>query len=187
WAQRHHGGRWRHWASDKEATSDLALHAAVGALEDAKVSAQTLDLIVVATFTSDHRMPSTASRVQAALRTKAKSLQSATGRSGFIDAMWVATSLMRQWGLSRVLVVAADIISRLSDPKDFLPQTVFGDAGAAVLLTWHDEPGVGVSAFATGSDGDIGDYVLVPAGGSRLALTSDRLSSGQQYWLVWFS
>lgn len=186
WAQHHHGGKWRHWVESDEATSDLALRAARGALDDAGVLPAMLDLVIVSTFTSDHRMPSTASRVQAGLQTSAKFLQLDSACTGFIDAMWVATSLMRQHKLGKVLIVAADILSRLSDPKDFLPQTVFGDGGAAAVLEWHDDPDCGVSAFSTGSDGQLGDYVLIPAGGSRLPITKDSIDGGQHYWRLQF-
>lgn len=186
WARRHHGGETRHWAAPEEASSDLALPAAIRALADAGVDAAELDLIVVSTFTSDHPLPPTAARLQAALETPAKFLQIDAACTGFVDAMWVASSLMRQFGLRHVLVVAADVLSRLSHPRDYLPQTVFGDAGGAVVLKWQADPEVGVFAFSTGSDGILGDYVAIPAGGSRYPLTPERIAAGDHHWQLRF-
>jgi 3-oxoacyl-[acyl-carrier-protein] synthase-3 len=186
WAQRHHGGDARYWADPEDATSDLALAAAAKALDDARMESSDLDLIVVSTFTSDHPLPSTASKVQAGLRSKAKFLQIDAACSGFIDAMWVASSLMRQHGYKNVLLVAGDILSRLSHPREYLPQTVFGDAAGAVVLTWQDDPSLGLFEFSTGSDGMLGDYVLIPGGGSRAPLTPARIAAGEQYWRLKF-
>lgn len=186
WASRHHGGNTRYWAAPEDATSDLALAAAVKALDDARMRASDLDLIVVSTFTSDHPLPSTASKVQAGLRSNAKFLQIDAACSGFIDAMWVASSLMRQHGYKSVLVVSGDILSRLSHPREYLPQTVFGDAAGAVVLTWQDDPSLGLFQFSTGSDGMLGDYVTIPGGGSRTPLTSARIAAGDHYWRLQF-
>lgn len=186
WAFTHHGGRFRHWAAVGEATSDLAIRASVNALEDARISATELDLIVVATFTSDHRVPSTAARVQAGLGSKAKFLQIDAACTGFIDAMWVASNLMRQQKLQRVLVVAADILSRLSRPNDYLTQSVFGDAAGAVVLTWRNDPTMGMFDFSTGSDGNLADYVLAAGGGSRLPLTAENMAEGAHFWQLKF-
>lgn len=186
WAQRHHGGGVRHWAEPGEATSDLALAAAARALQDAGIEAGALDLIVLSTFTSDHPLPSTASKVQAGLACSAKFLQIDAACSGFIDGMWVASSLMRQHGYKTVLVVSGDILSRLSDPGGYLPQTVFGDAAGAVVLTWQDDPSVGLFHFCTGSDGQLGDFVKIPGGGSRAPLTPASLLAGEQHWRLKF-
>lgn len=186
WARRHHGGSIRYWADDNEATSDLALAASRRALADADMTAADLDLIVVSTFTSDHPVPSTAARLQAGLAARAKFLQIDAACSGFVDGMWIATSLMRQQGLKTVLVVAADVLSRLSGPQQYLPKTVFGDAAGAVVLTWHDDAAMGVREFSTGSDGQLGDYVLIPSGGSKSALTPARHAAGEQYWKLDF-
>lgn len=186
WAQRNHGGEVRYWADPDEATSDLAIAAAVKALADARLESNDLDLIVVSTFTSDHPLPSTASRVQAGLRTKAKFLQIDAACSGFIDSMWVTASLMRQHGFKAALVVSADILSRLSKPGDYLPQTVFGDAAGAAVLTWQEDPDLGLFQFSTGSDGDLGDYVIIPSGGSRSPLTPARYAEGSHHWQLQF-
>jgi 3-oxoacyl-[acyl-carrier-protein] synthase-3 len=186
WAQRHHGGQTRYWADAEDATSDLALAAAAKALHDARVDASDIDLILVSTFTSDHLLPSSASRVQAGLGSKAKFLQIDAACSGFIDGMWVASGLMRQHGYRCVLLVAGDILSRLSSPGEYLPQTVFGDGAGAVVLTWQDDPAFGLFHFSTGSDGSLGDYVMVPSGGSRSPLTPERLAAGEHHWRLKF-
>jgi 3-oxoacyl-[acyl-carrier-protein] synthase-3 len=186
WALRHHGGCERYWAAEGEATSDLMVPAARRALEDAGLAAAEIELIVLATFTSDHPVPPTAARVQARLGSTAKFVQIDAACTGFIDAMWVACSLMRQHGLGNALVLAGDILSRLSHPSEFLPRTVFGDAAGAAVLAWQDDPQMGVFAFSTGSDGQLADHVLVPAGGSRQPLTPQAHAAGEHFWRLRF-
>jgi 3-oxoacyl-[acyl-carrier-protein] synthase III len=86
WARSHHGGVARHRAADGESTADLAYHAAGRALADAGLQATDLDLIVFATYTSDHALPPSASRLQARLGTSARTLQLHSACTGFVDA-----------------------------------------------------------------------------------------------------
>lgn len=187
WAQRHHGGRLRHWAAAHEATSDLALRASQQALARAGVAAGALDLIVLSTFTSDHKTPSSAARLQAALGSTAKFLQVDSACTGFVDGLWVASSLMRQHDLKHVLVVAADVLSQLSAPQDWLARSVFGDGAGAVVLSRSKDQGRGIQHFVMGADGGLGDHVLLPAGGSRSPLDAERLARGEQHWRLKFS
>jgi 3-oxoacyl-[acyl-carrier-protein] synthase-3 len=186
WALEHHGGRLRHWAAPGEATSDLALQAAHGALAHAGVPAEALDLIVLSTFTSDHRTPSSASRLHAALGCRAKFLQIDAACTGFIDALWIAAGLMRQHRLRHALVAAADVLSRLSDPRDWLSRSVFGDGAGAVVLAAAEGVDAGLREFYLQSDGSLGDLVLQPAGGSRMPHDTDSQRRGDQYWRLQF-
>jgi 3-oxoacyl-[acyl-carrier-protein] synthase III len=187
WARQRHGGRSRRWVAKGQATSDLATEAARRALADARVDAEDVDLILLSTFTGDHRLPTTAGQVQANLKSKAKFLQLDTACTGFIDAALVGTGLLNTAAYHTCLVIAADILSMLHDPRDFLPQTVFGDGAGAVVLRTTPDDGYGFRSFSTGSDGDRGDYVFVPGGGSRAPLQVESLQRGEQYWRFRFS
>jgi len=186
WARSHHGGRLRHVAEPGRATSDLATEAAGRALSDAGRTAAEIDLIVLSTFTGDHRLPQAAGQVQRNLGSVAKFIQVDSACTGFIDALLVAQSLLETRRYRLALVLAADVTSMLSDPRDWLAQSVFGDAAGGVVLAWDDDPARTVH-LSTGSDGDLGDYVLVPAGGSREPLSVEALRAGRHHWRFRFS
>ena len=164
WARRYHGGDRRHVANTEQATSDLALGAAQRALGHAGVTGTDIDLILLATFTGDYQLPQTAGILQSKLSSRAKFLQIDAACSGFIDGLMVADALMSRYPYRRTLLVAADILSRLCDPADHVTQTVFGDGAGAVVLEPCMADEIGFTVFSTGSDGELGEYVFVPAG-----------------------
>lgn len=166
WVRRRHGGGNRHRAAADEATSDLATRAARDALADASVTIDSIDLLVLATCTSDFRMPPSAAVVQMNLGFDGKYLQIDSACTGFIDAIHTATALMATGSYRRSLVVCADVASPWIDPHDWLTQSVFGDGAAAVVLADMREP-AGFSHLRTGSDGAMGHLVRIGAGGSR--------------------
>jgi 3-oxoacyl-[acyl-carrier-protein] synthase III len=183
WVRRHHGGVSRRRAAEGEATSDLATKAARRAICDAGLEAGDLDLIVMATVTSDHRLPPSAALVQANLRSQARYLQLDSACTGFLDSLQVAMGMMRSFGYATVLVVCADTTAFCIDPHDWLTMTVFGDGAAAVVLREVGD-GEGFQSITGGSEGCLGHYVSIPAGGSRRPLTGEEMRSGSQYLKV---
>ena len=123
----------RHATSDQK-TSDLAVAAAQQALECARMTAEELDLIIVATSTPDYTMPATACLVQGRIGAKnATSLDVVNACAGFVYALDVATRYLNT-GMHRALVIGADLGSRLVSFEDRGTCIFFGDgAGAAVL------------------------------------------------------
>lgn len=184
WARAKHGGVSRHRAAPGEATSDLATQAARRALADANIDVadDAVDLIVMSTFTSDHRVPQSAGIVQANLHSTAKFIQIDAGCSGFIDALLVAHGMMETHGYETALVVCADTFVNLNHPRAFMPLTIFGDGAGAVVLRRDDTlSNYGIRAFATGSDGDLGHYVCIPGGGSRMPFSEQILRENLHY------
>jgi 3-oxoacyl-[acyl-carrier-protein] synthase-3 len=186
WARAHHGGQLRHVAAPGQATSDLATGAARAALDDAGLTAADVDLIVLATFTGDHRLPQAAGQVQRNLGSRAKFLQVDSACTGFIDGLLVAHSLLETGAYRRALVLAADVTSMLNDPDDWLQQTVFGDGAGGVVLE-RDGRGCRTLFISTGSDGDLGEYVFVPGGGSRRPVSAEVLRAGLHHWRFRFA
>ncbi len=186
WAQKYHGGRTRYVATT-ESTADLATEAGRRALENAGMTPEELDLIVLATFTGDYRLPQAAGVVQDSLGIKAKFLQIDSACSGFVDGLIVACSMMNAFGYRNSVVIAADVLSMLCNPKDFITQTVFGDGAGAVVLRHCRDGEFGLHGFSTGSDGDLGKYVFVPGGGSRQPLCQEVLDRELHYWQFSFS
>lgn len=183
WARRHHGGVTRHHVAPGEATSDMAIEAARRALLAAGLAAIEPDLIVMATISNDYRLPQAAGMVQAGLGSRAKFVQLDSACSGFVDAVLVAHALMMTQSLDIALVVCADALTSFNDPTKFLPMTVFGDGAGAVVLRRDDRlEECGIRSFSTGSDGELGEYVWIPGGGSKLPLSQEVLDGGLQYW-----
>jgi 3-oxoacyl-[acyl-carrier-protein] synthase III len=143
WIVERTGIRARHFADDGVNSSDLALHAARHALEAAGRSASDLDLIIVATSTPDMVFPSTAAILQAKLGVHgcaAFDLQAVC--SGFVYALAVADSMIRVGAARYVLVVGAEVFSRILDFNDRTTCVLFGDGAGAVVLEASATPGI---------------------------------------------
>ena len=134
----------RRIAAPGEFTSDLAVHAARSALAHAKVDAQSIDLIVLATSTPDNTFPASAVAVQEKLgitRGAAFDLQAVC--SGFVYALATADSLLKSGSFSRALVIGAETFSRLLDWTDRTTCVLFGDGAGAVVLDSQEQPSGG--------------------------------------------
>lgn len=190
WARRKHGAVTRHRVAQGEATSDMATVAAKRALADAEpqLGCRDVELIVLATFTSDYRLPQAAGLVQANLRSRAKFIQVDSACSGFIDALFVTQGLMDVHGYETALVIGADVMTQVNDPERFMALTIFGDgAGAVVLRRDRDRVDRGICSFATGSDGELGSLVWMPAGGSKVPWSQGVLQDRTHYLRFKFS
>ena len=142
WIVQRTGIRERHIAADGELTSDLALNAARAALANARVEAQSIDLIVLATSTPDHTFPATAVTVQAGLGiTHGAAFDLQAVCSGFVYALSVADALLKGGGFKRALVIGAETFSRILDWTDRTTCVLFGDGAGAVVLEAQPQPG----------------------------------------------
>ena len=131
WIVQRTGIRERHIAAPGELTSDLALHAARAALANARVEADSIDLIVLATSTPDQTFPATAVSVQAGLgitRGAAFDLQAVC--SGFVYALSVVDAMLKSGAFKRALVIGAETFSRILDWNDRTPACCSGTAPA---------------------------------------------------------
>ncbi|MGI9203322.1 MAG: beta-ketoacyl-ACP synthase III [Woeseiaceae bacterium] len=163
WIRDRSGIKRRRIAADNEKTSDMALAAANNALASADADVADIDLIVVATTTADKVFPSTACIVQRRLgleRIPAFDINAAC--SGFIYALDVANRFIRTGGASTVLVIGAEIYSRILDWTDRTTCVLFGDGAGAVILQATDDEGI-ISTHIH-SDGKHEELLHVPAG-----------------------
>ena len=186
WARRHHGGVERRRADPSEATSDLATRAATDAINDAGLSIAEIDVLLVATVTSDFRLPPTAAVVQQNLGSTAKFFQLDSACTGFMDAVECAVSLLSSGGYRRAVAVAADTTDPFLAPDDWLGRSVFGDGAAAAVLGSVPD-GYGFGPFISGSEGWLGDLVRITAGGSRQPFKAGCDPRGDQFLRVEFS
>jgi len=152
----------RHWAEPDVGSSELALKAAERAIEAAGIDRQSIDLIIVATSTPDYVFPSTASLVQHKLgitnHCAAFDLQAVC--SGFVYALATADKFIRSGSHKNVLVIGAEVFSRILDFNDRTTCVLFGDGAGAVVLSASDEPGI--LSTAMHADGSHVDILCVP-------------------------
>ncbi len=155
WIRSHTGIRARHIAPDGVQTSDMAVHAARGALEKAKISPRELDYIVVATATPDYfGFPATACIVQDKLGAYgAAAFDVTAGCTGFVYALNVVSSMLEASHGGHALVIGADGLSRITDWNDRSTAVLFGDGAGAAVLSRIDEAGRGCLSFILGADG----------------------------------
>jgi 3-oxoacyl-[acyl-carrier-protein] synthase-3 len=134
----------RRIASENELTSDLALQASLRAVESAGISADEIDLVIVATTTPDQVFPSTACILQDKLGIKncgaAFDMQAVCG--GFVYAMNTADLYIRGGQARTALVVGAEVLSRILDWNDRTTCVLFGDGAGAVVLRASETPGI---------------------------------------------
>jgi len=161
WIRERTGIVQRHIAEESQASSDLALEASRRALQAAGVKAEEIDLILVATSTPDFIFPSTACILQAKLGVKgcaAFDLQAVC--SGFVYALATADSFIRNGIYKKVLVVGAEVFSRILDWNDRGTCVLFGDGAGAVVLCAGSKPGIHASVLH--ADGNQVDMLSVP-------------------------
>src|SRR5262245_49017223 len=175
WITTRTGIKERRIASDAESTSDLAAKAALAAIENAGISAEEIDLIILATITPDKFMPSTACIVQTKIgATRAACFDISAACSGFLYAVEIAQQFITSHTHNTILVIGADKLSSIVDWKDRNTCVLFGDgAGAAILR--HRAHGHGVIATRMGSNGHLADLLQVPGGGSACPITPENV------------
>jgi 3-oxoacyl-[acyl-carrier-protein] synthase III len=168
WIVSRTGIRERRWVTEDQATSDLAVVAARRILQDAGVGPEDVDAVIVPTCTPDFLFPSvaalTADRI-GAHAAAAFDIQAAC--SGFIYGLAQAVALVES-GLARnVLVVGAEVFSRIVDPDDRSTCILFGDGAAGALISRAQGGAAGFLGFELGADGSRGGELAMPVGGSR--------------------
>jgi 3-oxoacyl-[acyl-carrier-protein] synthase-3 len=165
WIRERTGIAERHFAADDEVTSDLAAEAARVALRTAGIAPEQLDLIVCATLSPDTPIPATAVWIQRKLGVAAPAFDVNAACAGFSYAMSTGTAFIESGQAETVLVIGAEVLSRVLDFGDRTTCILFGDGAGAVVLRRSEAPGVLGSVL--GSDGRAAEILIIPAGGTR--------------------
>jgi 3-oxoacyl-[acyl-carrier-protein] synthase-3 len=161
WVVTRTGIRSRYLAEPGTTSSELGLVAAQRALEMANVAASDLDLIIVATSTPDFIFPSTACLIQGKLGNKgAAAFDVQAVCSGFAYALGIADKFIRSGSHKKVLVIGAEVFSRILDWSDRGTCVLFGDGAGAVVLEASEKPGI--LATAMHADGSLSGILNVP-------------------------
>jgi 3-oxoacyl-[acyl-carrier-protein] synthase III len=161
WIERRTGIRARHVAGSEERLTEHAARASQRALARADISAEEVDLVLVATSTSDELLPNAAPLVAHALgATRAGAFDVGAACTGFLSALAVGAAQIESGRAEAVLVVGADFMSRITDPDDRATAGVFADGAGAVVMAASDGPG-GVGPVVLGSDGEGAEHIVV--------------------------
>lgn len=161
-------------------TSDLAIKAAERCMEAAGASPNDIDLIILATFTSDMPIPASACLVQNRLGISAPAFDVNSACSGFMFGLVTASQYVAT-GCSRLaLVIGADCNSRAITPDDKKLYPLFGDGAGAVLLRKGDDS-QGLLSYTLGADGSGSHLLCRPMGGSKIPPSAEAMAKGQQY------
>ena len=174
----------RHIASPEVATSDLAVCAAKLALDQRGIDAGELDCILVCTVTPDMLFPSTACLVQHKIGAKrAWGFDLIAACSGFLYGLTTGAHLVAAGSHRKVLVIGADTMSRIIDYTDRTTCILFGDGAGAMLIepVADSDNGAGFIDFLGEIDGSGGDYLKMPAGGSRMPATVETVEKRLHY------
>jgi 3-oxoacyl-[acyl-carrier-protein] synthase-3 len=182
WIVQRTGIRERRIAAPGQSTLTFAVPAARAALADARLVPEDIDLIVCATITPDHQLPSTASELQAALGCRwVPAFDVAAACSGFVWAFAIAAQHIVT-GLARnVLLVGAELLTGITDPLERGTAVLFGDGAGAAVLRPSSDPQRGIMAIRQGADGARGMLIHIPAGGSKLPASVQTLAQRQHY------
>jgi 3-oxoacyl-[acyl-carrier-protein] synthase III len=164
WIRERTGIRERHVAAQDEVTSDLAVQAGRIALDAAGIAPEQLDLIVCATLTPDTPIPSAAVWVQRKLGVAAPAFDVNAACAGFSYALSTGTAFIESGQAETVLVIGAEVLSRVMDYTDRGTCILFGDGAGAMVLRPSESPGIIGSVL--GADGRAAEILIIPAGGS---------------------
>ncbi len=177
WIRERTGIRERRIAAEGEVTSDMAVAAARAALAMAHTEASELDAILVATISPDMPMPSCAAIVQAKLgASRAFAMDLSAACAGSLYGMAIADQFIRNGAARRILVIGAELLSRLVDWTDRNTCVLFGDAAGALVLGPSDSDERGLLSTHLHSDGTMASSLCIPGGGSRHPQSAEVLA-----------
>ena len=182
WIQKKIGVKERRIIEDKETASDLAARASKMALKNARMQAEEVDLIVLATNTPDHISPASAIQVQDKINANnafAFDIR-VGGCSGLVYGLSIASKFIADGSCTNVLVVTTDVNSRGIDWTDRLTAVIMGDGASAVLLRSSTEGGIIDCCLNTDPSGYYDAYI--PAGGSAEPITKISLQNRRQFF-----
>ncbi len=180
WIRTRTGISERRIAEKGTGVSDLAVKAALMAIQNAGIKPEDLDLVLAATSTPDMPLPSTACFIQAKLGAKnAAAFDLAAACSGFVYGLVTAEQYVRAGTYKNVLVVGADLISSYIDWTDRSTCILFGDGAGAAIVSQKKSGGFLSSVL--GSDGQYAGLLNITCGGSKTPASSETVKAKGHY------
>ena len=169
----------RHVAAPDENTSDLAARAGTAALSRARVEPGEVDLLIVATSSPDMLFPSTACLAAHKMGLSCPAFDLSAACTGLIYAVGQATSAIESGRARTVLVIGADVLTRLIDFTDRGTCILFGDGAGAFVMRASDKQGV--RGVHLGADGSGAGLLSLPAGGSARPCSAEAVREGDNF------
>ncbi len=181
WITTRTGIKERRIAPEDQMTSDLGVKAGQSALKNAGLKVKDIDLIITATSTPDTIFPSTACWTQNKMGADhIPAFDVSAGCTGFLYGLILAEGLILSGISKRILLIGAELLSKVTNWKDRNTCVLFGDAaGAVVLEESRDDSGMLSSYWR--ADGKLGDLLSIPAGGSRIPTTAETVALDLHY------
>ena len=182
WIVTRSGIKERRIAEPHQAVSDLAIPAAQMALKNANVSPEQIGCVILASFTPDRMISATACIIQHKLGCKnAGAFDIEVACSGFIYATTLGRSLIESGVCEYVLVIGADILSKVIDFTDRNTCVLFGDGAGAVVLGPAASEDEGIFDVLIGADGGGSEHITIPAGGTQMPTTAKTVEDRLHY------
>ncbi len=182
WILERTGIHTRHIAAPDVATSDIAVEAAKEALAKRGIEASDLDALIVCTVTPDMMFPSTACIVQHRLGAKhVWGFDLIAACCSFLYGLTTASQLVASGAHKKVLVIGADTMSRIIDYTDRATCVLFGDGGGAMLIEPSEDESLGLVDFLQEVDGSGGEFLYMPAGGSRKPASVETVRNKEHF------
>jgi 3-oxoacyl-[acyl-carrier-protein] synthase-3 len=171
----------RRIALPSETTASLASEAGAAAIKNAGLTPDAIDLMIVATATTEQLIPHTGAFVGDSLGLRCGSFDLNAGCAGFVYELVVGASMLTAGNLDHVLVIGSETLSRVTDPTDRGTCILFGDGAAAMVLSASPDEGPGLLAWDLGCDGSAAGLLEIPAGGSRRPSSAETVANGEHY------
>jgi 3-oxoacyl-[acyl-carrier-protein] synthase-3 len=171
--------RERRWCNENQSTADLCVLASEAALKDAGITAEQLNLIIIATDTPEYISPSTSSVVQYRIgAVNAGTFDINSACAGFVTALDTAGKFIKaDDSYSYVLVIGAYAMSKYLDLTDKKTVTLFADGAGAIVLKSVEDSGIGFRTSTLYTEGQYSDWMGIYAGGTHMPVTSDVINN----------
>lgn len=184
WIMERTGIRERRMCGADETTATLAITAGNAAIKSAGITPGDLSMVIVATCTPEQTLPGTASFVAEGLGIRCGAFDVNAACAGFSYGLVVAAGLVNTGANGPILVIGAENLTRIVDPKERGTAILFGDGAAATVVVPSDggPDGPGLLAWDMGSDGSAAHLIEVTAGGSRLPTSHETIDAGD-HWM----
>jgi 3-oxoacyl-[acyl-carrier-protein] synthase III len=165
WIRSRTGIEARHFVDEGVVTSDLAVEAARIALDEAGIPAEQIDLVICASVTGDTPFPATAVWIQRKLGLSCPAFDVNAACAGYSYGLASATAFVEAGLADTVLLIGAEVFSRILDFHDRQTCVLFGDGAGATVIQASERPGI--EGTVLGADGTAAEILLMPGGGSR--------------------
>ena len=182
WITTRTGIRERRVAGSEIQVSDLAVNAASKALKEAGMTPDQIDLIIVATLSSEMISPATSCLVQQKLGCRpVPCFDLNAACSGFLYSLEVGKSMMLTGKYENALVVGVEKLTSFTDYEDRATCILFGDGAGAAVISKVDEEGYGLLGSTMGADGSNAYFITIPSGGSAQPASIETVQNREHY------